>query len=104
MKKMTEAENCWNFKKCGRGIGGFNTKRLGVCEAALAEQLEGRNHGKNGGRACWAIAGTFCKGEVQGSYAKKITNCLKCEFYQLVKKEEGTDYSDSAKILRRLRE
>ena len=104
MKKMTEAENCWEFKKCGREPGGANTKRLGVCQATLAEHLEGCNHGKNGGRACWAITGTYCKGEVQGSYAKKITSCLKCDFYQLVKKGEGTDYSDSGKILLRLRE
>jgi hypothetical protein len=95
--------NCWEVTNCGREPDGINTKRLGVCEAAVADQLEGCNHGKNGGRTCWAIAGTFCKGKVQGSYAKKIKDCLKCDFYQLVKREEGKDYLDSAKILRRLR-
>jgi signal transduction histidine kinase/PAS domain-containing protein len=31
---------------------------------------------------CWTIAGTRCKGEVQGRFAQKIQNCLACEFYQ----------------------
>ena len=31
---------------------------------------------------CWEIAGTLCKGEVQGEYAKKIKDCAECEVYQ----------------------
>ena len=31
---------------------------------------------------CWTIAGTRCKGEVQGKFAQKFNNCLTCEFYQ----------------------
>ncbi len=31
---------------------------------------------------CWEIAGTFCKGQVQGQYAKKIKDCSLCEVYQ----------------------
>lgn len=31
---------------------------------------------------CWEIAGTFCKGQVQGEYAKKIKDCAQCEVYQ----------------------
>jgi len=103
MKKMTAAEKCWEFKKCGREAGGQNAHKLGVCPASILIEANGINNGKNGGRACWAITGTFCKGEVQGSYAKKITNCLHCEFYQLVRKEEGMSYLDSIEILRRLR-
>jgi signal transduction histidine kinase/PAS domain-containing protein len=33
-------------------------------------------------RQCWTIAGTSCKGKVQGKFAQKISNCLACEFYQ----------------------
>jgi hypothetical protein len=32
------------------------------------------------GRPCWAVAGTFCDGEVQGTFAKKLINCMDCDF------------------------
>lgn len=32
---------------------------------------------------CWFIAGTYCGGEVQGTFAQKITDCAACEVYQL---------------------
>ncbi|MBI5634079.1 MAG: HAMP domain-containing protein [Nitrospirae bacterium] len=35
-----------------------------------------------GGERCWAVAGTFCHGEVQGSFAQKIGDCRKCVVYQ----------------------
>ncbi len=31
---------------------------------------------------CWLVAGTFCRGEVQGHFAQKLGNCAKCEVYQ----------------------
>ncbi|MCP3676737.1 MAG: response regulator, partial [Deltaproteobacteria bacterium] len=31
---------------------------------------------------CWETAGTFCRGEVQGTYAHKLEDCSKCEVYQ----------------------
>ncbi len=31
---------------------------------------------------CWYIAETMCRGEVQGTYAKKIGDCQKCEVYK----------------------
>lgn len=31
---------------------------------------------------CWLIAGTFCRGEVQGKFAKKLQDCRLCEVYQ----------------------
>ncbi len=31
---------------------------------------------------CWQIAGTFCGGKVQGSFAQKIENCLDCIVFQ----------------------
>ena len=30
---------------------------------------------------CWYVAGTLCKGAVQGTYARKIGDCKKCEIY-----------------------
>jgi hypothetical protein len=102
-KNVMKRKNCWEFKNCGRESGGFNTGRLGVCPATTCTALTGFNHGECGGRSCWAIAGTLCKGNVQGTYAKKIKDCLKCDFYEIAKTEEGVDYQDSAKILKKMR-
>ncbi len=74
--------------KCGREPGGRMAARLGVCPAATEARLDGTHYGKNSGRACWAVAGTLCKGEVQGVFAKKYHECSKCEFYVKVRKEE----------------
>ena len=81
--------NCWEFKKCERQPGGRLTGELGVCPAATHETLGGVHGGKNAGRACWVVAGTFCGGAVQGSEAQKQHNCWKCDFFQLVKNEEA---------------
>ena len=62
--------NCWEFKKCGREKGGVNVKELGQCPAYP-------DHGKS----CARIAGTLCGGKVQGTFAMKLANCMKCEFY-----------------------
>jgi hypothetical protein len=82
------ALNCWDVKKCGRQPGGAKVAELGVCPAAVEQRLNGANSGKNGGRACWAIAGTLCGGKVQGSFAAKLANCTACEFFQTVQREE----------------
>jgi len=80
--------NCWEYKKCGREPDGKNVKELGVCPASTTETADDINSGKNGGRCCWAIAGTLCGKEVQGSFAAKISNCMACEFFKLVSIEE----------------
>ncbi len=85
MKKM----NCWETKKCGREIGGAKTAELGVCPAAQDKTSDGINGGKNGGRICWAVAGTFCGGKVQGDFAQKQVSCMVCEVFKQVKKDEG---------------
>ncbi len=84
MSKM----NCWEFKKCERQPGGQLTGELGVCPASTQKMLNGVHEGENAGRACWAIAGTFCGGIIQGSEAQKQGNCWKCDFFQLVRREE----------------
>jgi len=95
--------NCWEFKKCGREPGGAKVAELGVCAAATVAAVNGCNNGKNGGRSCWAIAGTLCGGKVQGSFAEKLGNCLKCEFYQQVGAEEGSNFTSSKDILLKLK-
>lgn len=95
-------QNCWEFKRCGREPGGANVAELGICPAVAETRVDGVNSGKNGGRACWAISGTFCEGKVQGTYAVKIGNCMNCEFYQKVQREEKPRFETSAKILQQM--
>jgi hypothetical protein len=63
--------NCWEFKKCGREIGGKNVEELGICTAY-----------PNYGRSCAHISGTLCSGRIHGIFASKLSNCLKCDFYK----------------------
>jgi hypothetical protein len=95
-------QNCWEFKKCGRELGGVKVAELGVCQAAIESQVNGVHDGINGGRACWVVAGTLCGGKVQGSFAVKMTNCKECDFYKLVASEEGVDFVLSGDLLARL--
>lgn len=52
---------CWKIKKCG----------YKDCPSYEKADVP-----------CWHIAGTMCKGEIQGSYAKKIASCMQCEVYK----------------------
>ena len=82
--------NCWEALKCGREPGGAKAKDLGICPAAVDATFDGFNQGLKGGRLCWLIAGTFCRGEAQGTFAKKQDSCRNCSFYEQVHVEEGT--------------
>ena len=83
--------NCWEVKNCGREPDGEKADELGVCPAATEESCEGINSGKNAGRICWAIAGTFCGGKVQGDFAQKSVSCMSCEVFKQIKTEEGAE-------------
>jgi hypothetical protein len=89
MIMVMEKLNCWEFRKCGMEPGGPNSESGGVCPATTQERLDGTNGGKNAGRACWVVAGTMCNGELQGAFDQKHKYCSDCEFYQVVKQEEG---------------
>ena len=81
--------NCWDYMKCGRELSGIKSNELGVCPAASDTSFNGINSGLCAGRICWAVAGTFCDGKVQGTFAEKRTSCLDCNFYKKVQIEEG---------------
>ena len=91
--------NCWEFKNCGRQVGGANTAKLGVCSAATEKKVNGVHGGKNGGRLCWVVTGTLCGEKTRGSYATKLATCLSCEFYMFVNVSEGTELANSNKLL-----
>ncbi len=85
--------NCWEIKKCGREPGGAKAGTSGTCPAAVEAAGDGTNNGQNGGRICWAIAGTFCGGKVQGDFAQKNVSCMSCEVFKMIKKEEGSAFT-----------
>ncbi len=87
---MQKRLNCWEYNDCGREPGGKNTKEFGVCPAAADKTFDGINSGICAGRFCWAVAGTFCEGKSQGSYADKQTTCQECDFFKIVNAQEGT--------------
>ncbi len=82
--------NCWEYLKCGRQPDGDNVNEKGVCPAAIDGVFDGLNDGCHGGRFCWEIAGTLCKGEIQGTFAEKRGSCMNCSFYKLVHQEQVT--------------
>ena len=79
--------NCWNIKECGRERGGAHVAEFGECIASK----EGLGH------SCWAIAGTLCGGEVQGTAAKKEQNCIMCDVYKMYNRRLGSHGKDVIK-------
>jgi hypothetical protein len=62
--------NCWDFMQCGREAGGQRAEAEGICPA----------YPDNGNR-CALVAGTLCKDRIEGSFASKMTTCLRCPFF-----------------------
>jgi hypothetical protein len=91
-KQRTQRLNCWEVKECGREPGGRNAAELGICSASVWDKDGEINGGKHGGRVCWVLVGTLCGGKVQGTFASKVGSCLKCNFYQYVRQQEGRDF------------
>ena len=60
---------CWEYMKCGRDKD---------------DSIKCSSY-PNFGRVCWGVAGTFCEGKVQGTFAQKYQDCRKCKFYQSVR-------------------
>ena len=91
-------KNCWEFKNCGRQPGGNKVMELGICPASTEEKVNGVNGGENGGRCCWAVAGTLCRGKTYGLFAENLPTCFICDFYKMVEKEEGENLVETIDI------
>lgn len=76
--------NCWDHLHCNYG-----PESAHPCPALLDETSNGVNGGKNAGRICWTVPDTYCIDEAMGQFAEKRDICFSCDFYQLVKREEG---------------
>ena len=84
--------NCWEYMKCGREPGGINAGSHGGCRASTNRLLDKVHGGLNAGRSCWAIAGSLSRFDITGTFAKQHKDCRSCQFFQLVKEEEGKDF------------
>lgn len=62
--------NCWEYTRCGREKGGIKVAELGPCPAY-----------PDGGQTCARVSGTLCNGIKQGNLASKLTECMRCDFY-----------------------
>ena len=98
-RERAQPLNCWEYTGCGREPGGRRVAELGVCLAAVDSRLDGIHGGKNAGRCCWMVAGTFCEGQVQGTFAQKQATCERCKFYRRVQREEGPRFTQTNKLL-----
>ncbi len=58
-----------------------------TCRAAKFSKADGFLGGKNGGRACAYIAGSFCNPVRHGKPTGD--NCRSCDFYRYLKGEHG---------------
>jgi hypothetical protein len=80
--------NCWEFFKCGCEPGGKNNATTGICPAATDAKYHEMNNGMNGGRFCWVVEETLCGGAPRDSFFEKFAECLQCEFYLALQKQE----------------
>lgn len=86
--------NCWQYNHCGREPHGSRAGDLGVCPAALESRLDGVHGGVNGGRACWAVAGSLCHVGENGASFDHQAICRQCTFRSSVRRREGATFLD----------
>ena len=62
-------QRCWEATRCGRED---------ICPAY-----------PNNGRTCYAVTGTMCRGERQGTFKEKIEKCRSmCGFYKVILRDQ----------------
>lgn len=81
--------NCWEHKRCGKGLNEAKACGKEICPAATEEKFDRMNFGKNGGRLCWLIKRELSAGKDKGA---AITLCCRCDFFKLVEEEEGANF------------
>lgn len=84
--------NCWDYMNCGREVDGTQVTTQGECPAWSFWTFQGKNNGLRGGRYCWSVAGSDREGEPACTNVADFGDCSECNFYQLVKKEEGSNF------------
>lgn len=92
--------NCWEYNGCGRAFTSTDGDVQNACPASVESILDGIHGGLCAGRSCWTVAGTMCNDLPMGTYAQKFKNCMKCDFYNEVREQEGEAFMDVPGMLR----
>ncbi|MBF0108977.1 MAG: hypothetical protein HQL76_07375 [Magnetococcales bacterium] len=82
--------NCWEVKRCGFDKAGPGDT---VCPAVTWEEADGFLGGRNGGRACFFIPGTFCGKDGPCSTRDKAEICVQCRFFHDLKENYGAAFN-----------
>lgn len=93
-------KNCWEFYGCKTHRRKNLLSRSTHCPAYIESRLHGIHGGRNGGRACWITATTFCRLNMKKTHGAAVMNCQACDFYRLVMSEEGVHYIIPLEILK----
>ncbi len=80
--------NCWEHLQCSYGPESEHP-----CPVVMDETSNGVNEGRYAGRICWTVPNTYCTDESMGQFAEKRETCFSCDFYRLVKNEEGKNFN-----------
>lgn len=91
--------NCWDVMKCGREHDSPTVNDQGECAASAAVKANGLHGGLNGGRVCWAIAGSFSGKQPSCTFVARMGGCESCTFYKMVRVMESSDYKQVNDIL-----
>lgn len=89
---MSSGMNCWEFKKCGKNIDPEKVNPADSCPALSDVSSSGINGGSCGGRICWAVKGSFSDNKALDA-DDELESCINCEFFNLVKEEEGDSFT-----------
>ena len=92
-------KNCWEYMECGQGPDGDKVESIGICPAANEVRLNGVHGGKNAGRSCWVVSGTFCDDKIKKDLDHNLETCTACAFYKFVKQEEQHTFLFSGTLL-----
>jgi signal transduction histidine kinase len=79
--------NCWEYVQCNFGPGSQHP-----CPVVKNKTSNGVNRGKNAGRICWTVPNTPCFIDPTHKYTVKREYCLSCDFFSLVRDEEGDNF------------
>jgi len=74
----------------------FDNQSLLKCwEVEQCEQESCQAYGRRDTLRCWEIAGTSCRGEVQGMLAEKLGDCRKCQVFRNARADPIMDLGES---------
>ena len=86
-------KNCWEIKKCNFGSQKSKTNTATACLVKSSAEFNNTNGGVNGGRICWAVAGTFSSRPPCGEFVHEQVTCMECEVFKQIEKEEENKFS-----------